>query len=161
MPSKGSKQRIRPGDVMEIPLPDGSLGYARVLPSPIFGFLAVRRRPGDPVPDVSDAPYAFKIWVHESGAREGRWQVIGHGLLSDSDKETPYFIHQDALSRRVRRYKDGQILPDAASKSDVEHLEPAAVWEVEQAEERLLDFFEERENRHLRSMRDRALQALG
>ena len=158
---KRSARLPSPGDVLEILLPDGSLGYARLLNAPLMGFFAFRRMSKNDEPiDFSAVHYAFKIWVHDSCLRGGRWRVYCQGELSRADLVTPQFVHQDFLSKRVRKYQDGHVVPGRVSMADAATLEPSAVWEAEQAEESLLDYFEGRENKHLRNMRARIFKSI-
>lgn len=142
------------GSIVEIPLPNGRRGYARVLKSPLMAFYSIRSE-GSLVPtEILGQPVAFKVWVMNSAISSGRWSVIGHAPLETELAAMPWFFKQDAISKALSLYQSGVERP--ATKEECEGLERAAVWSAQHIESRLEDHLEGRTNKWLEAMKLRA-----
>jgi hypothetical protein len=134
----------RPGDVFQVPLKDGSLGFGRVLNDPVYAFYDFRSSKPAPINDIILRPILFKIWVMKYAITKGRWPILGHVALEDDLQKPAYFFKQDLISKELFLYSEGLERP--ASPEECVRLERAAVWEPEHVEDRLLDLFEGRPN---------------
>ena len=133
------------GDIVQIPLGDGTHTYARVLPEASFAFYDSRTTEDLTVEQVIGRQILFFVAVMNHAITEGRWTIIGHVPVDDGLQAPPKFI-QDALdSNKFRIYKDGQMRP--ATRQECIGLECAAVWEPEHVEERLRDHYAGRKNK--------------
>jgi hypothetical protein len=142
------------GSIVEIPLPNGRKGYARVLKNPLMAFYAVQsERPLSPA-EILRQPVAFKVWVMNSAISSGRWSVIGHAPLETDLERTPWFFKQDAISKALSLYQNG--IERAATKEECVGLERAAVWSAQHIESRLEDHLEGRTNKWLDAMKIKA-----
>jgi hypothetical protein len=144
--------RIKMGDIVRIPLPDGTFGYGHVLVEPLVAFLNYRDD-GQcaEFAEIVNAPALFRVWVANEAFGRGKWRVVGHvGPTAEAVKPV-YFFRQDAISGAVTITHDGST-ERPATIEDARGLERAAVWASHHVAERLLDHFERRPNKWVRSL---------
>ena len=82
------------------------------------------------------------------------WQIIGSLDFESNLKKLPMTFIQDSidpLKFRIYNPNTGEIKP--TTKSQCIGLECAAVWEPNQIEDRLIDFFENRPNKWVESLK--------
>lgn len=148
-----TRGKVRVGDIVRVPLADGSYGYGHVLTEPLVAFVA--HRDGGEAKNFHELiqkPAAFRIWVSNRPMKDGSWSIVGHVEPDAAALRPVPFFKQDALSRRVSITYDGGI-EFPATADECRGLERAAVWEPEHAAERLMDYFEGRPNRWVESLR--------
>ena len=148
-----TRGKVGVGDIVRIPLNDGTFGYGHVLDEPLVAFL--KHRDSGEVRnfhELVERPVAFRIWVSNKPFKDRRWPVVGH-VEPDAETLRPVpFFKQDAVSRKLAiTYNGADELP--ATADDCRGMERAAVWEPEHVAERLLDYFEGRPNRWVESIR--------
>ncbi|WNG21438.1 hypothetical protein F0U63_47110 [Cystobacter fuscus] len=151
MNEKTKRKRIRrvEGAVVSIDLGDGTHGFGRVLERPLFAFYDLRGERIPPIEEIIAKPVLFKICVMDHAVTAGTWPVVGSSPLEPSMRESPFFFKQDGPGR-FWRYRSGQETP--ASRSEIEGLERAAVWEPIHVVDRLKDHFAGRENIWVKSL---------
>jgi hypothetical protein len=150
MTKKGKARKAKIGDIVEIALSNGMMGYCRVLKNPLMGFYAVQSDSSLSPTDILIQPIAFKIWVMNSVISSGRWKLIGNAPLEPELEGSPWFFKQDSISKAISVYREGVERP--ATKEECAGLECAAVWSAEHVEERLVDHFEGRPNKWIKAM---------
>ena len=140
------------GDIVKIPLGDGTHTYARVLPHASFAFYDSRVNRDLTVEDIVKKPILFFLAVMHYAVKKGRWSIVGHVPLTDGLEAPPKFI-QDALNKSKFEiyYQDGQTR--RATRHECIGLERAAVWEPEQVEDRLRDHYAGLKNRWVESLK--------
>jgi hypothetical protein len=144
--ASGKKVRRNVGDIVKIPLSDGSHSYAIVLPAPRFAFLDYRGRQELPAADVVRVQPLFQLLVMDYAVTSGRWPRIGHVQPPASFLQFPVFFKQDPINKKYSLYTgNGREVP--ATREQCEGLERYAVWDPEHVEERLLDHYSGRPNR--------------
>jgi hypothetical protein len=150
---KAKRVRRAEGQVVKIPLGDGSWAYGRVLEEPLVALYDKRYLDADEpsIDEIVSLPVAFKIWVMNYAITKGGWPVIGKLPLSAELREVPAFFKQDVLNGNLSIY---HALPEfaphyerPATYEECLGLEEAAVWEPEHVEERLHDHFEGRKSK--------------
>jgi hypothetical protein len=151
--SKSRQVRRRSGDVVAIPLNDGTFGFGRVLREPLVAFYDLRSEQILPIDAVICAPVAFVIWVMNRAITHGTWPVIGHAPLSPDLCAERAFFKKDAISGALTIYRDATSDEIPATREECEDLECAAVWEPHHVVDRLRDHFEGRPNSWFESMR--------
>jgi hypothetical protein len=148
--------RRRPGDVLKISLGDGRHSYAQVGDEPLIVFFDGAFT-DEPSPDVViGLPVLFRIWVHNDAVKRGLWPVIGNQPLAPENSAEPYFYKQDAVTGALSLYHSSFAdtgWERAASATDCNGLECAAVWEPEHVEDRLRDHYAGQPNRWVESLR--------
>jgi hypothetical protein len=140
------------GDIVRIPLGDGTHTYARVLPHASFAFYDSRVNEDLAVEEVVKKPILFFLAVMHYAVTRGRWSIVGHVRLNGDLEAPPKFI-QDALDKNKFEiyYQDGQTR--RAARHECVGLERASVWEPEHVEDRLRDHYAGRKNQWVESQK--------
>jgi hypothetical protein len=128
------RRRRTVGDVVQVPLPDGTFAYGRVLEDAAVAFYA--QRSTDPEqPPIGSRKYEFVVGVYYGSLRN--WAVVGRDPGRDDDENwpPPAFI-EDSISGGFQTYYKGVITPSTAE--ECQGLERAAVWSDEQVVDRLM-----------------------
>lgn len=151
MVKKNNNKRLV-GDIVKIPLGDGSFAFGQLLPSPLVAFFNMRRNEIPPLYDILKTDVIFTICVMNYVITDGDWPKIGHSEVSQKLNQKPKFFKKDPLSGRFFITFTGaeEIL---ATKMEVEGLEYAAVWEPSHVIDRLNDHFAGRPNKWVNSMK--------
>ena len=147
---RGLVGQRRVGDIVEVPLPDGSYGYGQVLTEPLIAFFGLRSAQTPTLEEIVSSDVLFAIWV--SKAIECDWSVVGHVEVSPLISQFPPFFKKDPLTGDYSiTFDGGDELP--ATLKEVELLERAAVWQPNHVADRLLDHFEGRTSRWVESLK--------
>lgn len=115
--------------------------------------------------DVVREPVAFTVAVMgQAFRRGGRWDLLDVVTLSDEEQRTVYRKAKiDLISGRLTVYWEnpaGDTWGETpATLKERLVLEPSAVWDAEQVEDRLRDHFAHRPSRWLESPRQPFLDA--
>lgn len=96
----------------------------------------------------------FACWVHRSAFSYPSWKRVRTSLPAPMEYP-PTFIKPDVLARRVHLYRNSAVV-GPATVSDIDSLEPAAVWEPEHLDSRLSDALSGKPNIWMEDMRRRA-----
>lgn len=137
MRSKKLKRRI--GDVVKIPLEDGSSCFGRVLDEPLVAFYDIKTDLQPSIDEIVRLPVLFKVWVMNHAITSGRWEVIGHHDVDNALMEPVRFFKQDPITKEVCIYLNSEEI--AATREQCKDLERAAVWNPEHIEDRLRDHY--------------------
>lgn len=141
------------GDVLEIPLGRGQVGFALVLESPLVAFFNVSAGPTElSAADVARYPAAFRIWVMHQPITDGEWPVIGHIDVAKEFAVPPWFFNEDPISGKIT-VCTGNAEERIPLPGEVDNLERAAVWSACHVEDRLRDHFAGTSNKWVISMR--------
>jgi hypothetical protein len=151
--SKKGKVPRKVGDVVAVPLGDGTYGFGRVLQEPLMAFYDLRKNAIPGLQDVLRAPVAFIVYVMNFAVTDGVWQIIGKAPLNGKLLDEPLFFKKDSVSGALSVYRDSTGEERPASREECETLERAAVWEPSHVVDRLVDYFAGRPNKWLESMR--------
>ena len=123
------------GDVIQLKLPSGRYAYGRVYRDASVAFY--RLQTDEPAePPVGSRDFAFVVGVHDSVM--SRVVVVAvDPFLPGEDEWPPPFSIRDPISGGWSLYHHGEIrrsTPEVA-----QHMEPAAVWEIDDLIERLTE----------------------
>jgi hypothetical protein len=142
------------GDIVKIPLGQGTHAYARVLAEATFAFYDSLATEELALERVVKMPILFFVAVMNHAIKTGRWPIVGHLPLEDGLRAPPKFIQDPLNLNSFSIYEHGQIRP--ASRSEVVGLERESVWEPEHVEDRLRDHYAGRKNKfvELEKLRD-------
>lgn len=143
----------RVGDIVAIPLRDGTFGFGRVLHEPLVAFYDLQKREMPALDEIVSSSVAFIVFVMNYPITRGDWPVLGNFPLSPELVNQPLFFKKDPITNRLSIYKEstGEEMP--ASQDDCKGLECAAVWEQNHIVDRLIDHFAGRPNKWVESMR--------
>ena len=144
----------RPGEIVAIPLPSGGYGYGRVLDK----LLAVYDKKTDELggeDDILESPLLFITAVHVSAFSAGRWPIIGSRPLELEFREPMKFFRKNPSGPGFLIYVSKPTPANAyeeyeATAEDCRGLEPLLVWNPDQIEQRIDDYFSGRENVHMK-----------
>jgi hypothetical protein len=150
MSRKKIHQKI--GNVVAIPLGDGTFSFGRILNSPLVAFYDLRRSEIPELEEILRSPIAFSVWVMKYAVTDGDWPVIGNAPLEEELLEEPLFFKKDIISGVLSIYQDNDdFIP--ATKEQCKVLERAAVWDRCHIVDRLNDHFAGRPNQWVESLR--------
>lgn len=145
------KQRRKIGDVIEIDLGDQTHVYGQVLADASYAIFDSRSAEPQAIGSVVRRPILFFIAVMDHAVKSGRWRVIGNLPLDEKDAyPTPTFMQDRFDKTRFQIYERGKIRP--STRAECVGLERAAVWEPEQVEDRIRDYYAGKRNRWLESL---------
>jgi len=133
------------GDIVKIPLGDGTHTYAHALQEASFAVYNCRVADELAVERVVNRPVLFFVAVMHHAVRKGRWPIIGHSPLDDHLRRPPTFIQDPLNKNSFSIYENGQIKP--STREQCVGLERMAVWEPEHVEERIRDQYAGRNNK--------------
>jgi hypothetical protein len=129
------KQRIRPGDNLEICLPDGRYAYGKIFNDASIGVYDIVTSTRA-VPAMG-ASFMFVVGVYRDLLTSGKWPRVAHEPFpTPEDAWPPPYAVKDPISGEWSIYHRGNIHP--ANQSTVAHLEVAAVWDENHIVQRIL-----------------------
>ena len=128
---KMKKHSYRPGDILQIPLPDGGICYGRMYRDSTIG-VYLRRHAG--IPDLTsfDRNPDLVAGIFTKDLPKMGWVTCTHyAFHSDDDEWAPPVYSRDILDpTKVRIYHRGAL--QAASESEVEGLDPQLIYKPDQ-----------------------------
>ncbi|HJX26865.1 MAG TPA: Imm26 family immunity protein [Thermoanaerobaculia bacterium] len=119
------KQRVRPGHILEIPLPNGLFAYGKVHREDSIGVydLVTSTRPQLPIL----VPFRFHVFTHIALLNSGKWPRIGReGFSTPEDEWPPPASVYDLISGGWSVYHHGEMRP--STREEAGSLETAQVW---------------------------------
>lgn len=156
---KSGRRRRKEGQIVKIPLFNGSYSLGIVLKEPLVSFFDKILKDEDDVVSIDNMPVAFTLMVMNDAVTSGRWVVVGNSTIPERLKAVPKFCKQDQVSGALSIYHE---IPDLAPHyerpalpGECADLEAAAVWEAEHVEDRLRDHFSGTPNKWVEQLRVR------
>lgn len=127
MCAKRTRQRVRIGDVVAIPLPDGWFGYGRVYRDAAIGVYDLTTPEVVDVSKVVSRPMAFWTGCFSTAMASGQWRVIGGDAFRNAEEAwpPPNYIQDIVSPGRFEIYHKGEIRP--ATEDEVQGMEEAKV----------------------------------
>lgn len=161
MAKEKKKLRRNVGDVLSIPLADGTHCYAIVLPQARFAFFDYHGQEDIDVGEIVKRTVLFQLFVMDYAATSGRWPIIGHVDPSPVLLQSPVFFKQDTINKsKFWLYRAGED-EISATREQCEGLERVSVWDPEHVEDRLLDHYMSRPNKWVESSKERLANEKG
>lgn len=140
------KQKRIIGNIVKIPLGEGVHTYARTLKEASFAIYDARTK--EEITNFQaliKKPILFVVAVYNDAITSHRWENIFFIPLEPNLLILPKKFIQDPINpNKFRIYDNGRIIP--ASKDECLGLERASVWEPEQVEQRIRDYYAGRPN---------------
>lgn len=130
-----AKKRIKPGDVLAIPLPTNQYGFGRMYRE---GCIAIYTQISLSIEDIPQKEeYQFIVPVYRHVLTSGEWEVVDkRPFQSEEDGVPPPMCILDKISGDYSMYFKGEITK--SSKEECEELEVAAVWDKNHIIDRIL-----------------------
>lgn len=131
------KRKIKPklGDVVQIPLPDGTYAYGRVFKD--TGLAIYKETSKSPNIPPKTEEYRFVVGFNGGAVETGEWPVVDHRPFADEDSAwpPPKFI-KDSINGTYETYHKGQM--HAATEEQCKGLEEASVWNANHIVDRIM-----------------------
>ena len=141
------KQRITVGAIIQIPLKDDFFTYGRILESKI-AFYDARTREEMPIEAILKSPILFIVPVEDAVITHGYWQKVSKAIpIEDNLKKEnlpPMFRQSTLKPERIELVYFDRF--EKATPEQCTGLERWAVWNLEGIEQRLHDFYGNKEN---------------
>jgi len=133
MPKKKIKPKV--GDVVQIPLPDGTYAYGRIFKETALAVYKQRSKKPNTPPASED--YQFVVGFNGGAVENGDWPVVEHRPFPDEESswQPPKYI-KDRISGKYEIYHKGQIRP--ATEEQCKGLESASVWNANHIIDRIM-----------------------
>jgi hypothetical protein len=124
------------GTVLQVPLPDGTYAYGRVLRDASVAFYRTATEEREHAP-IGSRDFAFCVGVYRDVVL--RWKRVGLDPFTDDEDDgwPPPHAIRDPLSSGWRIYHRGTMR--AATEDEAAGLEPAAVWDEQHVLPRLME----------------------
>ncbi len=135
MKEKTKRNRIKLGNIYEIPLPNGENAYGRLFREYV---LAVYPQRGKDFSQISvEEPYQFFCGVYRDLLLDGVWRVVANiPFASDDEAWAPPMCVVDAITGKGSLYYQGEIKP--CSYEECKDLEIVAAWDRNHLVDRLM-----------------------
>lgn len=144
-------RKLKEGDVMAIPLGDGTYGFGQRCAGGDYAYFDLRSEVFLPIEKVVTAPVAFRVPTVTDSVKNAGWPVLGNltpvGPLSQDES----YRNQPVGSNQLYLIKGHKIAP--ATYDEVKDLEVMSVWFDHHVLERLQDHFAGRPNLEFESTR--------
>lgn len=135
-----NRQRRKVGNFLAILDVEGVYYFGRELRGGVVAFYDLKMKNIPEVSKIAQTNVLFSVPVMDYAIKNGRWKIIGNYELEENLAKSSNFYMQDVITGSFSIYKEGgQIIP--ATRSEIEGLECAAVWDPEHIESRLRDHF--------------------
>lgn len=143
---KQNRQRKpKEGDVLAIPLGDGSYGFGQICHSKSYAYFDLRSEVLPEIQDVVSCPVLFRVSMVQDAIKNGGWIILGNAPLKGGLAEPGTFWTQAVGCNDVNIFRNNVFIP--AARDDVAGLELLAWWYEHHIVERLLDHFAGRPNK--------------
>lgn len=147
------KERRIPDSILEIQLEDQTFAYAQVLKMGVAFFDLKVEVPLTDLNVILEKPVLFIIEIYDQIITKGRWKIVGNLPIRPDLINPPMKFIQDQLDPDKFELYDpisGNRYP--ATRDECIGLERAAVWEAEHVEGRLIDHYNNRENKWVKML---------
>jgi Immunity protein 26 len=147
------KKSSKPGTIYKIPLKEGAMfSYAKLVQRFVFKFYNIYTKKELGKEQIIMAETLFCTYVHKYVFTKSMWEPVFFDEIKQ-EESSPLFFKQDIQNKNLCWIVDvtGKEVP--AKPQDCVELERLAVWDFEYIEERLLDYFEGRKNKHVEFMK--------
>lgn len=140
--------KINSGMLIEISLGEGVFSYCQAVGKAQYAFFDYfgEALTNEQLKKLDYHNVIFVIAVMDSAVKKGRWKIVGTSQLRPELKSPKKYFIQDVITNEFSIYNGDTGVIQPASLSEISGLERAAVWEAEQVESRLGDFFNKKSN---------------
>ena len=129
------RNRLRLGDIYEIPLPNGKNAYGRLFKECTLAIYDIRCNNVNELPDKE--VYQYYISVYKDLLQDKMWKIVGNRRFKNEDEAwPPPKCVVNAISLVGSLYYKGKIIP--CIYEDCKDLEIVAVWDRNHVIDRLM-----------------------
>ncbi len=133
------RKKGREGDVIAIPLGDGSFGFGQVCGFNCYAYFDLRSGEIPDIDEVVACRVLFRVITSDDAIESGGWEILGHRELSPELAQRAMFWSQPVGSNQVSIYRDGAFY--RATKEEIQGLENLAAWFAPNVVQRLVEHF--------------------
>lgn len=133
-----SRQRIKLGDILAIPLPDGKYAFGRVMEDAGF---AVYEGKYESIRDFDKArKYSFIVGIYRNVLTDGKWPVIDNvPFKMEEDAWPPPSCVIDQITGECRIYHKGEIRELKPGEEEIcLHMEVTSAWDRNHIVDRIM-----------------------
>ena len=146
------QRKPKEGDVLAIPLGDGTYGFGQVgKGGGSYAYFDVRGERLLSAEEIVAHPIAFRVPTANDSAKEGGWKILGNLPPTGVIAEDAVYRNQSVGSNQLNIIKGNQVIP--ATYDEVKDLEVMSCWFRHQIVQRLLDHFDGRPNQEFERTR--------
>jgi len=161
MEIRAKRQKRTTGAIVKISLHNGFHSYAQILDS-CYAFYKIHTEKDLQISEIIKSQILFVTEVFDYAITKGLWQKIGNVPI-DSELVTvpPQYIQDPINPDKFEIVFNNEIRP--ATQAECQGLEPWAVWEPEQIEKRLNDYFSTQKTtvpKRIKSIEPKSKQAI-
>lgn len=142
--AKQKKGKIQPkvGDVFELALGDGRLGFGHVLRGGFRGFYAVESPQRLPIDQIILQPVAFRIVCLSDALENGTWPILGNAVPPPAMNAPMRTWRADALGKRYGYEWHPELLveEEPVTREYVRGVERCDIWDSREVPRRLSAF---------------------
>lgn len=127
------------GDVFELPLGEGRLGYGQVLRGNFVGFYAVESRERLPIDEIIKQPVAFRIVCLTDTLEDGTWPILGNATPPSAMNALMRTWRTDAVGKRYgyEWRSDGAPEEVPVDREFIRGVERRRTWDSREVPRRL------------------------
>jgi len=148
-------QKVTVGSVVRISLPDNQYAFGRLLEKnsvAIYDYISKNIEVD--LQELINRNIIFIVAIYKDVVTSGRWKIIGEWPLEEKLKILPNkFIQDDINPSNFRIYDPNTGIMKKSTFEDCVYLEPAAVWEGEHVEDRIVDYKNGKPNKWLENIK--------
>ena len=128
------KNKLRLGDIYEIPLPNGKNAYGRLYKEYVLAIYRNRYNSVNELPQIEE--YEFFVGVYKDLLLDGEWKIVGNRKFdNEEDAWAPPQCVVDAITKKGALYYKGEIIP--CTYEECKNLEIVAAWDRHHVVDRL------------------------
>lgn len=143
--TKPKRQRKpKEGDVLAIPLGDGTYGFGQVCSGGDYAYFDLRSNRLPHMDEIVWRPVAFRVAMVGDSAKKGGWTILGNLPLIGPLAELASYRNQPVGSNQLYLVKGNQRT--LATYEQVKDLEVMSWWYEDHVVQRLIDHFAGRPN---------------
>lgn len=149
------RQRRTVGAIVRIPLENEHHTYARILEHGL-AFYDSRTKTDLPINEIVEKPVLFVTEVYDDAITDNHWQIIGKKKTIENSivehLKKPVYTEDVIAGNCTIFYSDGS--QKTVAHHEVKGLELVAVWQYDNIEKRLNDFYAGRKNTFVEAMKN-------
>lgn len=151
MTTKSKHRKPKEGDVMSIPLGDGTYGFGQVCHTGDYAFFDLRTETVPAIEEIVSHPVAFRVPTVSDASRNGGWAILGNVAPVGSLANPAAYRNQPVGSNQLFLIVGNQRIP--ATYEEVKDFEAMSWWFDHHVVQRLKDHFAGCENRDAETLR--------
>jgi hypothetical protein len=136
------RKRIIAGSIVEIPMDKEFYVYAQILNHGSYAFFDYRsEKPLCDLSELLDKPVLFILGVYDYIIKNNIWSIVGKLPIREDLQKQPLMYIYDVHTDKYCLYDNNTGEITSCTKDQARGLERASVWEENQIEDRIRDYY--------------------